>query len=557
MKDKQQLTGAQAIVATLRAYNVDTIFGIPGVHTLPIYDAIQQESSLRHVLARHEQGAGFMADGYARISGRPGVVCTITGPGVTNVATPVADAYADSIPLLVISSSLPRASKGQYRGELHGTKNQFGVMEALAGWSRAVERVEEIPAALEDAFCVMRSGRPRGVYLEVPLDLLDVQAEVEIPVCATDTANRARPEQEDITDAARLLREAKHPLIVAGAGVTFAGANEELLRLAELLQAPVLLGGKSHDVLPSDHPLVIPARGYSPNVLQALVEGADVALVVGSKLGAQRTGTTVLEGGRLKTVRTSAGSLPLPAKLIHIDIDPAEIGHYYLASVGIASDARLALTALLSALSDYARPETSARVDEVARIKEALRARVRRAYGESVDFLDGLREGLPRDGIVIADMTMLGYASAQYFPIYEPRTFVHPSELCSIGCGFPLALGAKLAAPNQPVVALCGDGGFLLNAGELATAVQEQIPLITVIFNDATYTAVKSDQQRRFGGRYIATDLLAPDYVALAQAFHIRGVRAETPEALRDAVSAAAGMSSPTVIEVPLPTREW
>ncbi|MGH2481155.1 MAG: thiamine pyrophosphate-binding protein, partial [Ktedonobacteraceae bacterium] len=410
-------------------------------------------------------------------AGRPGVVCTITGPGVTNVATPVADAYADSIPLLVISSSLPQASKGQYRGELHGTKNQFGVMEALAGWSRAVERVEEIPTALHDAFRVMRSGRPRGAYLEVPLDLLDVQAEVEIPVCLTEAADLVQPEQDDIAAAARLLREAKNPLIVAGAGVTFAGANEELLRLAELLQAPVLLGGKSHDVLPSDHPLVIAARGYSPNVLQSLVEAADVALVVGSKLGAQRTGTTVLEGGRLKTVRTSAGSLPLPAQLIHIDIDPAEIGHYYLASVGIVSDARLALAALLSALSDYARPEASARVDEVARINEALRVRVRRAYGEKVDLLDGLREGLPRDGIVVADMTMLGYASAQYFPVYEPRTFVHPSELCAIGCGFPLALGAKLAAPNQPVVALCGDGGFLLNSGELATAVQEQIPL--------------------------------------------------------------------------------
>ena len=154
-------------------------------------------------------------------------------------------------------------------------------------------------------------------------------------------------------------------------------------------------------------------------------------------------------------------------------------------------------------------------------------------------------------------MTMLGYASAQYFPVYEPRTFVHPSELCAIGCGFPLALGAKLAAPSQPVVALCGDGGFLLNSGELATAVQEQLPVVTVLFNDATYTAVKSDQHRRFGSRYIATDLLAPDYVALAQAFHARGVRAETPEALRDAVSTSIHLSGPTLIEVPLPAREW
>lgn len=554
MKSKQRFNGAQAILATLRAFNVDTIFGIPGVHNLPLYDAMRQESGLRHVLARHEQGAGFMADGYARISGRPGVVSTITGPGALNAATPLADAYADSLPLLVISTSLSRASKGQFRGELHGTKNQFGAMEALAGWARAVASVEEIPSALQDAFRIMRSGRPRGAYLEVPLDVLEAEAEVEIPVPGCDEP--VLPDQEAIQAAAHLLSQARRPLIVAGAGVTFAGANAQLARLAERIQAPVLLGGKSHDVLPGDHPLVIAARGYAPRELQPLVESADVALVVGSKLGAQRTGVTVLEGGKLKTVRTRDGALPLPAQLIHIDIDPAEIGHTYPASIGIAADARLALEALLEALNS-AEPLAASRIDEVAQIKEALRARTRRAYGEAVSLLDGIREALPRDGITVADMTMLGYASAQYLPVYEPRTFIHPSELCSIGCGLPLALGAQIAAPGRAVVALCGDGGFLLNTGELATAVQEKLPVVIVIFNDGTYTAVKGDQQRRFGGRYIATDLLAPDYAALARAFHARGIRAEDPAALRDAISTAIEADGPTVIEVPLPARQW
>ena len=186
-----------------------------------------------------------------------------------------------------------------------------------------------------------------------------------------------------------------------------------------------------------------------------------------------------------------------------------------------------------------------------------MRNRTWRTYGEAAFLLDGLREGLPRNGIIVADMTMLGYASAQYLPVYEPRTFIHPSELCAIGCGLPLALGAQIAAPGQPVVALCGDGGFLLNVGELATAVQEQLPVVTVIFNDATYTAVKSDQHRRFGSRYIATDLIAPDYVALAQAFHAKGMRADGPEALCDAISTAISNAGPTVIEVPLPARQW
>jgi len=552
----QNLTGAQAVVATLRAYNVDTIFGIPGVHTLPLYDAMRQEQGLRHVLARHEQGAGFMADGYARISGRPGVVCTITGPGVTNVATPMADAYADSIPLLVISTSLPRASQGHFRGELHGLKNQSGMMEALAGWTRAVEYVEEIPGALQDAFRIMRSGRPRGAYLQIPLDLLETEAEVEIPSPMITSDKSVRPAHDVIMAASRLLSEARYPLIVAGAGVSFAQANEQLARLAELLQAPVLLSGKSHDVLPSNHPLVIPARGYIPRELQPLIESSDVVLVVGSKLGAQRTNVTVLEGGKLLTLRTNNLGLPLSSQLIHIDIDPTEIGHNYPARVGIVADARLALEALIDALRNYA-VNTTSRSDEIAQIKQALRSRTQRTYGEAAMLLDGLREGLPRNGIVVADMTMPGYASAQYLPVYEPRTFIHPSELCAIGCGLPLALGARIAAPDRPVVALCGDGGFLLNVGELATAVQEQLPVVTVVFNDATYTAVKSDQHRRFGSRYIATDLIAPDYVALAQAFHASGMRAEDPEALRDAISVAIHNAGPTVIEVPLPARQW
>ena len=531
------LTGAQATIATLRAHHVDTIFGIPGVHTLPLYDIIRDETGLRHILARHEQGAGFMADGYARIRGEPGVVCTITGPGVTNVATPVASAYADSIPLLVISTSFPRSSAGRPQGRLHEVKDQPGVMEALAGWTRTIEFVEEIPSALHGAFRALRSGRPRGAYLEIPLDLLTLEANVEIP--APTLATPAHPAASDIAATARLLREAQRPLIVAGAGVTAAGANAQLARLAQLLQAPVLLGSKSHDVLPSDHPLVLTLRGHTlPTELRALVSESDAVLVVGSKLGAVRTGD---------------GRLPLPTALAHIDIDPAEIGRNYPVAVGVVADARLALDALLEAFHDLPG-DRPARANEVALIREAMRKRTRSIFGESVALLDAVREALPHEAIIVADMTMLGYASAEYLPVYEPRTYIHPAELCSIGCGLPIALGAKVAAPKCPVVALCGDGGFLLNVGELAAAVQEQINVVVIVFNDATYTAVKNDQARSFHRRYIATDLLAPDYVALARAFDAQGTYAASPDALRDAISGAIRRAGTTLIEVPLPS---
>ncbi len=533
------LTGAKATIATLRAHNVDTIFGIPGVHTLPLYDAMRDEAGLRHILARHEQGAGFMADGYARISGRVGVVSTITGPGVTNVATPVANAYADSVPLLVISSSLSRSSTGRPAGKLHEVKDQLGLMEALAGWTRAVEFVEEIPTALLDAFRVLRSGRPRAAYLQIPLDLLALEADVEIPAPAM--AVPARPSEQDIAATVRLLREARRPFIVAGNGVTAADANVQLADLAELLQAPVLLGSKSHDVLPSDHPLVIGVRGYpSLTELRALVSESDAVLVVGSKLGGVRTGN---------------GRLPLPAALVQIDIDPAEIGRNYPVAIGVVADAHLALDALLEALHDLSGDRPS-RVNEVAVVRETLRKRIPQVFGESTAMLDAVREGVPREGVIVADMTMLGYASAEYLPVYEPRTYIHPAELCSIGCGLPMALGARVAAPECPVVALCGDGGFLLNVGELATAVQEKIDIVIVVFNDATYTAVKNDQYQHFNRRYIATDLLAPDYVALARAFGADGVYANSPDALRDAISTAIHRSGTTLIEVPISSKQ-
>ena len=534
MKDKLSLTGAQAIIQTLRAFHIDTIFGIPGVHTLPLYNVLRDETGMRHILARHEQGAGFMAEGYARITGTPGVVFTITGPGVTNVATPVASAYADSIPLLVVSSSAPTSSRGRLRGELHEVKDQLGVMNALAGWTREIRSVEEIPSALLEAFRAMRQGRPRGAYLQVPSDLLDAKAQVEIPTELR--VEPLAPSQSAIIAAARLLRTAQRPLIFVGTGVTAAGANTLLRQLAERLQAPVLLGSKSHDVLASDHPLALPAAGPLTAELRALITQSDVALVIGSKLGAERFADE---------------RLPLPPEVIQIDIDPAEIGRNYPVTAGVVADAYPALAALLEMLDNLPTRQTQA--DEIARVRKAAYTSVRSQYGDCFALLDSIREGLPRNGIIVADMTMPGYASAQYLPVYEPRTFIHPSELCTIGCGLPLALGAKVAAPERPVVALCGDYGFLLNTGELATAVQEQLPIVVVIFNDATLTAVKSEQQRRFSGRYFSTDVRPPDYVALARAFHAEGVYAENPRELRDALRVAVKHSGPTVIEVPLP----
>ncbi len=535
-----RMTGAQAALAALRANGVSTLFGIPGVHTLPLYDAIRAEPGIRHILARHEQGAGFMAEGYARITGKAGVACVITGPGVTNVATPMASAYADSIPLLVIATNLPRAVRSRPSGDLHELKNQFGVMQSLAGWTRVVDAVEEIPAAIHDAFRAMHRGRPRGAYLEIPLDLLASSAEVEIQ--QPTRSKPVRPDPRKIAKIAQLLTEAKRPLIVAGAGVTAAGANEALARLALRLQAPVLLGAKSRDALPTAFPFGLAVSGYGiPEGMHDFVRSHDAALVIGSKLGDQRT---------------AHGKLPLPRALAQIDLDPAELGLRYPAAIGLEADAGVAIDALLEELGDFQadRPPLLTEIDAARReIAESARA----SYGTDLDFLAAVRHALPDDGILVSDMTSLGYASADVFPVHAPRGFIHSSELCTIGCGLPLALGAKAAAPNRPVVALCGDGGFLLNPGELATAVQEELGVVVVLCNDATYTAVKNAQHNRYESRYIATDLRAPDYVMMAYAFGADGVRVGNPDALREALADALAANRPALIEVTMPARQW
>jgi thiamine pyrophosphate-dependent acetolactate synthase large subunit-like protein len=536
-----RMSGAQAVVATLQAHGVEMVWGIPGVHTLALYDALRGQHTIRHILARHEQGAGYMASGYARASGRPGVALTITGPGVTNVATPMADAFTDSIPLLVISSALPRDHTGKRTGALHELKSQRGVMDAVAGWTRAVSHMEEIPDALRDAFRALEWGRPRGAYLEIPLDLFEQEADVTIPMRQPAPLRAPRPEALDA--AASMLLAAQRPVILAGAGVTAAGANALLAEVAERLQAPVVLGNKSRDVLPDTFPLAIAMAGRSaPKELRASIEGADAVLVVGSKLSEERIGLR-------------QGKIPMPRALIHIDIDPSEIDHQYPAAIGIAADARLALQALRERLAQQPA-ERPSRVDEVRAARAALQDSTRRRYSTEVPFLDAIRAAMPDDGILVADMTYTGYAAGDYFPTSGPRTFIHSSELCTIGCGLPMALGAKLAHPDRAVVALCGDGGFLLNTGELATAVQEGIGAIAIVFNDHAYTAVKSNQRTMLGGRYMATDLRTPDYVALARAFGATGLRASTPDDLAGSIAGARHSGGPTLIEVPL-QRSW
>jgi acetolactate synthase-1/2/3 large subunit len=538
-----RVRGGAAIVELLKAHGVDTVFGIPGVHNLDIYDALHENPGLTNILARHEQGAGFMADGYYRATGKPGVALIVTGPGVTNVATAVGEAFADSSNVFVIATNLERKYIDTLEGNLHEMTDQMGVMKPLVKWSKRVMDAGEIPAAVNEAFTAIGAGRPRPIYLEVPIDVMAEELELDDlnPTSSTSTTDIS----DEISRAAALIAGSERVMIFAGGGATSPEASAALQALATELGAPVVTSLMGKGAIPADHPYSVGAFGYrwsSDNPTVEVMQKSDLAIVVGSGLG----------------VRTSGeGSMPLPSRLIHIDIDPAEHGKRYQPEVSIIADASSALTGLLDAVQSGTRPKGRWDEQEIAIIRDRLAEPSDARTAGYVPYLDALREGMERDAILCNDMTMMAYEGVRYFPVYEPRSYTFPRGFGTLGSALPTAIGAKVGCPDKQVVSMAGDGGFQFTMEELGAAVHHRIPVTAVIFNDSTHTAVKAAQKRSYPGRYVAVDLVNPDYVKLADAYGIQGIRAESPEALSEALVAARSSEMPVIIDVPINLEQY
>jgi thiamine pyrophosphate-dependent acetolactate synthase large subunit-like protein len=525
-------TGAQLAIAALEAHGVDTVFGIPGVHTLALYDALRA-SSIRHVLARHEQGAGFMADGYARASGRPGVAVVITGPGVTNIATPIGEAYTDSSPVMVLSSNNPRPHLDAMRGNLHDLKDQLGVMAAVTKWNTRVMDSNGVTGAIAEGFRQMGYGRPLPVHIEFPLDVLDEpSSSEELPVARP---GRLRPDPELLKQAADRLSAAKRVVIYCGGGAVHAAAGNSIVAIAESLNAPILTSFMGKGSVPEDHPLCVGALWESGNAVDDLMQSADCMIVFGSKLGAQATWNFKMK---------------FPNELIRIDVDEHELTLNATPTLGIVGDAGLAAEGIAALLRGGSTAAAGFDGDVVRDAR--ARSEATAFHAERRNYIDALRRAIPRDGILVTDMTQMSYVGCYLYPVFEPRTYMFPSGYGTLGFSMPAAIGAKIARPDAAVVPIVGDGGYQFTMSELGTAVQERLGLPIVIFNDSTYSAVKEEQANSRGARFIGVDLVNPDYVDLARAYRIPGVRAHSPEEMEREIGAALQRDLPTIIDVPI-----
>ena len=524
-----RMTGGRALVKSIMAQGVDTVFGLPGVQMDHFFNALHDEgNAIRVIQTRHEQGAAYMAFGYAAATGEVGTFAVVPGPGLLNTTAALSTAYGCNTPVLALTGQIPSAYIGRGLGMLHEIPDQLALIRSLTKWAERIEHPAHVPDRVAEAFKQMRTGRQRPVELEMALDIMATETDVGEPSPAASYPST--PVDTDLIDkAAELLGAAERPVIFVGGGVF--GAEAELLETAEMLQAPVVSHRTGRGAIDDRHYL-----SQTQPAGHRLWDTADVVLAVGTRLQHQR-----MSWG------TDAG-----LKIVHIDIDAAELKRISTPAVGIAADAKAALAALLPALAKHNRARAS-REEELSALKAEMLALFEDKLAPQMAWLNALRRGLPENGILVDEFTQVGYMARAAFPVYEPRTMLTSGYQGTLGYGYAAALGAKVARPDRPVLSVNGDGGFMFNVQELATAVQHGIGVVAVVFDDGAYGNVQRMQQEMHGGRVIATDLRNPDFAAMAESFGASGRRAATPAELERALSEAIAADAPTVIHAPVP----
>lgn len=530
-----QMTGGQALAQSLKIEGVETIFALPGIQLDFLFDGLWEERDHFKVLhTRHEQATAYMADGFARSTGKIGTFIVVPGPGVLNATAALSTAYACSSPVLCVTGQIDSTLIGKGRGALHEINDQPGLLRHLTKSAEGAMRPEEIPSMVRRAVRELMTGRPRPVSIEVPPDILGTVADVTL--LEPESFDRSQLHQADpdrLEQAAQILGRAENPVICAGGGVLSAEAWEEVRELSRILEAPVIMTANGRGVV-SDHDY----HAQVGRVAQMqLLAKADAVLVIGTRFLAGIPGP---------------GGVEVTGTVIQADIDPEEIGRNRPVDLALLGDAKHTATELVRRVPKHNRTRPS-REAELRGVKDAQR----KAYDTTPwqrDMINVMREVMPEDGILVSESTQVGYvAQGGAFPVYRPRGIFTSGYQGTLGYGYATALGVQVGNPDRKVVSISGDGGFMYNVQELSTHAQQNIPLVAVVFNDNMFGNVRRIQEQRYQGHGMGTDLNNPDFQKVAELFGVTGYRAKDAVEFRSALDRALAANKPALIEVAQP----
>ena len=537
-----KLTGGQAIIESLKAQGVDTVFGIISVHNLDLFDSLfESHDSLNFIGGRLELGCGFMADGYARSTGKPGVLITSTGPGAADSMGAIGEAYFSGSPILEITTNVEREFVGSGKLATHETKNQLGMFEAVTDWNASIPQVESIPDNITEAFERFQTRRPRPVELEIPTDLLGTEADVEMLTARQPDIPKGDANQ--VEKALQMLFKAKRPAILVGEEVQQLGGTAQIVELAEKLGAAVVTADGAKGAFPEDHPQslgqIMGKRIWGENPVQDWLGTCDLVVVLGSIMP-QRSTTGI--------------GLQMPKDIVHVLLDGEAIGKNYPATVPIVANSQAVVQQWLGAIGTQDVHKGKSFEDDISSIKTKIRSKLEETWSNELNVFETVRSVTPRNTIFSLDPTVGASRATRCLEIYEPRTYMHPHGWLGLGFAFPAAIGAKVGKPQSPVVCVTGDGGFQYNFQELATCAQYGIHPVILMFNDNAWGVLKGFQQDRFGeGRRFATDLVNPDFVKLFESYGFEGTKVDNVKELGTALENAIASGKTHLVEVQTP----
>ena len=530
-----KMSGGEALAKSLVQEGVEVVFGIPGIQIYGIVAGLRDEPGIRMISTRHEQATTYMADGYARASGKPGVALVVPGAGLYNAASGLTNAYSRSTPVLLIAGQIPRGAIGKNLGAVHEIADQPGTVRSVTKWQRQASRPREVPDAVFEAFRQLRTGRPRPVLIEMPPEAGVEQEEVQLRNPAR--ISRIVPSPDDLREAARVIAESHLPLIYAGGGVARSDAEEALVKLAEATNIPVVTSSGGKGTIPDNHPLSY-GSCFSPrgerqemNQLYEVMQSADVVIGIGARF----------------SLGNPAGEA---ATLVNINIDDSELTKVQSNTIPLHGDARATIEALLPYLIEAGAGERPSPEEAVTAARNLISYYDIRLKEPQYAVLEAIQSAIPEDAFIVWDVTQFGYYARTHYRVTHPKTYIDSGYSFNLGYAFPTALGAKVAKPDRPVICMAGDGGFMFNSSELATAIKYGINVVTVLFRNDSYGNVARDLEDVFGGAY-GTDLHNPDFVKFAESFGAVGMRADDPLELETLIPLAIEREAPVIIDVP------